>query len=175
MVRGQGKTEGLHERVVPIPKNAHAFFLSDDGLSRIGARAKQRIEVAGNFRNKLLKMALLSLLQGGAEKLKLDDKRAEPFIEEAEQRIDAVFFPSLFADVSLDNEAAATRWERTLYEIGEAVLANAIRGAPIPVARRPRAIAAAEGRYHGIARTVLSNAFSTSSTVPSASEEQETP
>ncbi|MBZ0116868.1 MAG: type I-E CRISPR-associated protein Cse1/CasA [Sandaracinaceae bacterium] len=161
IVRGQGKTEGLHDRVVPVPEKARSLFASREGRSRLGALAQARIEAAKSLRLRVLKPALCALLQGGADDLRFDDDRADSLLEDVDRSIDAEFFPRLFEDIAERPEEQRARFERWLLELGKQALARGIDRLPVPVARRERAIAAAEGRFFGGARKNLPSAFQT--------------
>lgn len=72
LVRGQGKTEGLHRRTVRTPGAYRDAEGNPIDVDRIGAVAKTRSEEAGEAGRKL-RRALISLVQGGPEKARLDD------------------------------------------------------------------------------------------------------
>lgn len=161
LVRGQGKTEGLHERVVPVPEKARSLFASREGRAQLGTLAQARIEAAKNLGRKVLKPAFCALLQGGADDLRFDDDRADALLEDVDRAIDAEFFARLFDDIDESPEEQRARFERWLLELGKQALARGIDRLPVPVARRERAIAAAEGRFFGAARKNLPLAFET--------------
>ncbi|MBC7173111.1 MAG: type I-E CRISPR-associated protein Cse1/CasA, partial [Polyangiaceae bacterium] len=164
MVRGQGKTEGLHERVVPIPTRVVRRFRAPEGRASLGQLAKRRVEQARNLRLRSLKPALVAIVQGGVDDLRLDDKRVDHFLDLADALVDARFFEALFEDVDASPDEQDARWDRVLVDIGAEVLERAIGALPLPEARRYRAISAAEGRFWGSARKVLSAAFPSRST-----------
>jgi CRISPR system Cascade subunit CasA len=66
LVRGQGKTEGLHERRISVPPKAAGYWRSGH-LEPIARVSQQRIEQAGQLR-KALRTALMVLLQNGPER-----------------------------------------------------------------------------------------------------------
>ncbi len=152
LVRGQGKTEGYFERIIPCPPKARRMLASLDGRRTLGSLARERIELTMIARNKVLKPAILHLLQGGPEKLKFDDDRANPFSDSFERLVDTTFFPSLFDSVDLDPNMARQKWVAQLLAFARSILDDAIRGTPIPTVRRYRAISAAEGWFHGSSR-----------------------
>jgi len=149
LVRGQGKTEGLHERVVPVPEKAKKFFAPDGDRSHLGSFAKARIERVAVMRNKVLKPALLAIAQGGPAKVNFDDKAADVHIDAFEARVDALFFAQLFDDAELDASEAQPRWDATLLAEATAVKKRAERSIPIPISRRQRALAAGDRAFVG--------------------------
>lgn len=159
LVRGQGKTGGYHERWVPVPAKARRLFARPETRATLGKRAADWIALAGTVRLKVLKPALLTLLQGGPEKLKFDDDRADAFLARFERNLDREFFPLLFEHAATAPEAADTAFEETLFELAKGEFERAVGGVPLPAARRPRAIAYAERAFHGAARNQLKRAF----------------
>lgn len=69
LVRGQGKTEGLHERILPVPAPVRSLLLSSAGRTQLATLAKRRVEIAADVRTKVLKSALCVLLQADPDKL----------------------------------------------------------------------------------------------------------
>lgn len=147
LVRGQGKTEGYHERVVPIPTPVLDVFATAEGRERLWSMAQLRIELVATLRLKVLKPALLALVQGAPEKLNFDDRRMDRYLEALDAAVDREFFRRLFADVDVptdDAQASFKYWARTL---AKALLDEAIDATPLPSARRYRAIAKAESVF----------------------------
>jgi CRISPR system Cascade subunit CasA len=159
LARGQGKTAGFHERVVPVPEGGIKVLRRSNGRAELGKLAAERVELAAIVQRKVLRPALCALLQGGGEKLDLDDRRADRWIERLDAAIEREFFERLWADLDGDRASASRRWAKRVVALAEAQLRDAIESAPIPSARRYRAIAAAEGMFHGGARNHVSIAF----------------
>jgi CRISPR system Cascade subunit CasA len=149
LVRGQGKTEGLHERVVTLPPRARGLLRTRDGRGRLGALSKERIEAVRNLRLRVLKPALCAFLQGGLDDLKLDDDRADDWLDRLERDVDAEFFPRLFADIETDADERSKSFETWLDTLGRDLLERAMASLPTPSARRERDVAAAEARFFG--------------------------
>lgn len=148
MVRGQGKTDGLHERVLEIPGHVRSRLADPDELERLAAAAAQRIQLVAKVDRQILNPALCILLQGGPEKARLDDKRARRWRDRFDAAVDAEFFPRLW-DALDDVEGSEIEWVKLLYRLASHQLEDAIRSAPVPAARRYRAIAAAERVFGG--------------------------
>ncbi len=144
LVRGQGKTDGLHERQIPIPARARRFL--DTGSQKVGEVAERQVAEAADLRLKVLKPALLVLLQGGPDRDGLDrsDRRADPWLARYDRAVDEWFFPALWE--SLDGDRS-DHWPRRLGGIGWELLHLAEGALPIPSARRYRALARAEERF----------------------------
>lgn len=151
LVRGQGVTEGFHERELPIPGKVRLRLGSVPERERLGKLAKARMDSAGDMQNQVLKPAICALLQAGADKLDFRDDRAKRWIEAFDDRVDRVFFEQLWNAVETDPGEADHTWRSLLWTLADEVVAEAKRSTPIPAARRFRAEAAAD-RIMGAAR-----------------------
>ena len=149
MVRGQGKTEGLYERVLPIPASARKIFMLAEERDQLAQRTKERVEDVGTLKSKALRPALLDLVQGGSEQRNMKDKRVDPWSQAFEQQVDDVFFPELWATLEQPQAEARQAWQRLLVSLGKNVLHRAEQALPIPTARRYRSLAVAERTYQG--------------------------
>ena len=147
MVRGNGKTQGLYERVIPVPASARTSFMFAEERDQLAQRAKERVEDAGTLKSKALRPALLDLVQGGPAKRNMKDKRIDPWSQVFEQRVDDVFFPELWATLDQPQEEAQHAWRRLLVSVGGEVLHSAEQALPLPSARRYRGLAVAERTY----------------------------
>ena len=161
LVRGQGGTEGYHERAIPCSPRIRRMLADPDGRGALGTLARQRVEMVGIARRKILKPALAALLQGGPDRLNFDDERADRLAQDLDPLVDEVFFSSLFDDVGRDPGDAKRAWGERLLTFGRQILDEAIRGTPIPEMRRLRAISAAEAIFYGSARKNFADNFPT--------------
>lgn len=157
LVRGQGKTEGFYERVVPIPpKVARRIRGPVDARVRVGELSKGQIEDVDKLRSKALRPALRTLLDGGTSRGLRQDSRPDRWMDALDRAVDAEFFHHLWRRVEAESEeereAAELAWLRRIYALGEEQLQDAIQSAPIPLARRYQAITAAERIFHGSIR-----------------------
>ena len=156
LARGQGRTEGQHDKTVPVPARVHRIILDPDPAerTRLGDRARAMVEEASSFRSRVLRPALQYLLQGGPDSGRLDrkDTRDKPFSGRFDPRVDDVFFPMLWRSVELDADEARRRWVKQLDDIGWRVLKEAEGSAPVPKARHARAVAVAEIHYRRLLR-----------------------
>ncbi|GAJ28388.1 hypothetical protein [Acidomonas methanolica] len=145
LVRGQGKTEGLHERWVRLPgrKNLNALSKLSQGMVADAAEAKQA-----------LKLALLLYFQGGPEKLKFDDRRPDGILDSYEQEVDRVFFDHLRARAAADDDdeaalSAEAAWRATLAGLARGLFEKTTETFSPPFSRQERAKALGQGMLNG--------------------------
>ncbi len=159
LVRGQGKTGGYHERWVPVPAKVRRSFAQPRAHRRLGERSKAWVRLAADMRLKILKPALLTLLQGAPEKLNFNDDRANAYLRRLDAAIDDDFFSLLFAHVDDSPEEADAAFQKRLVQLAEVELRRAVESLPVPSARRWRAEAKASRVFLGAARKHLALAF----------------
>jgi CRISPR system Cascade subunit CasA len=158
LARGQGKTEGYHERRIPIPPKTRRLLAQAEGQERLGVRSKLQIERAGEAGRVVLKPALCTLLQGTGD-LDFRDRRVDPWIARLDTRIDDRFFTELFDAAPLDADAARVRWDRILVALLRQTFEEALGEAPMASAHRHRTTAAAEGRFGAALRKIFPEAI----------------
>ena len=148
LVRGQGKTEGLHRRVIPIPSEAWSRFETPSEREEMAEHSSWRVEKASDVSKSVLRSALYGLFAAGrdADPSQLADKSA-PWIDQFDDAVDERFFDDLWRGIEMGSEEARTDWEVTLRELARDVLEEAIDAAPLPQIRRWRAISDAESRF----------------------------
>jgi CRISPR system Cascade subunit CasA len=155
-VRGQGGTDGFHERRIPVPDGIAARMGDTSSLASL---AKLRVDDAGAMRLKVLKPALLALLQNAPEavnyKHQPSETKAEVFLAAFDRVVDRGFFPALFLEYEAADMAAKERariaWLVELQGLAEGVLRRAERATPRSAVRHASAVAAA--------RDTLANRF----------------
>ena len=151
LVRGQGKTEGLHRRTIPFSRAVSRKLSADVFLDRVGEVAGSRTVDAGEVGSKL-RYALLALIQGGPATVRRDDGasggKAERWRLTYDRAVDRVFFDDAFWN-NVERKADAPRraWRSRLRDIATEVFEEAAAEAPRTVERRVRA--------HAIARNIL--------------------
>lgn len=153
VTRGQGKTEGFHERRIPISRKMRQAFLTKhtDELAKL---ANERIEVIAEVR-KMLWSAMVVLLSNAqtdesgkdkdtAESIKdLAARFAQPF----EVECDARFFDELMLEIESDSaEQARIDWLQSLADRATGVLNRAFESGPRSGQRKYRARSAAMAR-----------------------------
>lgn len=163
LVRGQGETQGLHERWLLVPgkivANARGRPLPTIHLGEIG---KLMIDDAGRARS-ALRAALAIYLQGGPEKPDWRDERSREPAVILDQRIDRELFFQHFWDLAalVEDEPAyeerLKRWRMALGHLVGEVFEDATAALPAPENRRERAFAKGslaldwQLRQHGLA------------------------
>jgi CRISPR system Cascade subunit CasA len=154
-VRGQGKTEGYHERRIPVSPKLRRLLAGPQRVE-VAEIAKQRIAAIAAMR-KLVWSALLLLFSNGDA----DDRsegisdRAGRFARPLEQQEDARFFTDLAMEVEADGgERAHQRLQWLLGLVGraESVLLDAFTAGPRSGMQRYKARSAALSRFHGALR-----------------------
>lgn len=146
LVRGQGKTEGLHRRAV---RTARVREIEETGerevLDQVGDVARTRADEAGEA-GRRLRRALISLVQGGPDQARLDDDAAGKKVAPWGRRFDALVDREFFDD-ALWAEAAGVpgnhrrAWRERLRGLAREVFADAADAAPRTEMRRVRAVA----------------------------------
>lgn len=151
LARGQGKTEGLHERALPVQGVARWQLGRPDGRAALTRRASDWVALADKMRSKVLFPALRRIALG--EHVMEDD-----FTE----RVDEEFFDRLFAGLEQADEQARQTFERWVRSVAWAELQRAIDRCSLPEARRLRAISEAESVFaHGLRKNFQDLVLST--------------
>ena len=159
LVRGDGETEGYHERRVPLSRRIKSG-LRERATDKAAEAAHDRVELAGLMQNQVLKRALLSLFQNGPAKIKTDDKesqrKAESFLKHFDAEVDRDFFPDLWTEVEEDDPDKRYKlrgvWVRKLKALAERLLEEAEHEAARSSRRRFRAVVRAQDRLSNAAR-----------------------
>jgi len=174
VARGQGKTEGYHERAVPFPRRIKSLFARSEGRDELARKAQERVQALGELTG-ALRFALRSMAQGGPDQVVSNKPTTnsfiEPWLKRYETVVDRDFFPDLWHELEQETaearEKAYLAWRRQRRDHAEKLLDEAAGSLPLPVARRYRAQVKAKSAFHGSLRK--SNAFK--ETYDTASEE----
>lgn len=158
MVRGQGKTEGLQERLVPVPARARGLLASTEGRERLGKLARDRVARVELVRTRVLSPALMVLAQADPDKPNWKDRRMTSWLARLDQEVDAIFFERLFAEVDTPEGQTTTAWDVAVLDLAEGLLREAQRSVPVPSMRRYRALTASERAFFGSANRHLPDA-----------------
>lgn len=149
-VRGKGKTEGFHERRVPISPALRRLLLSPQRAT-VAQIAKQRIDAIGALRKMLLSALVMLFANGeGDDRNDSISDKAGRFARPFEQCEDARFFLDLSEEVEADDEQRTERrvqWLLGLVTRAEAVLRDAFDAGPRNGMQRYKARAAALSRF----------------------------
>ncbi len=152
IARGQGKTEGYHERRIPVSQAMRQAYLSGE-TDPLAQAAERRIAIIGAVR-KVLWSALCGLFGNGesAASDHIKDK-ADRFASPFEQEEDRRFFEDLIVEIDAPTtEARQLAHEQSLAglaERAEHVLTRAFVAGPRASLRRYRAQSAALARFFG--------------------------
>ncbi len=155
LVRGQGTTDGFHERHLLVPARMKPRLFgaagSEDPLARL---SKSAIETTGQMQNRVLKPAVFVLMEGAPDKIAFDRDSAaawwERFAARFEQRWSDAYFPWLWSvPESFDHTEQILDWIRQLKDHAEAVLREAEATLPQHTGRYWHARVAAERAFYG--------------------------
>ena len=154
MVRGQGKTEGYHERTIRLrPRTVQAFGRAG-GTQDLGEIARTRIEKIATVQGILSHAIQVFAARGDSDNLSPEHRRlARPWLNRLNEIIDARFFEDLqdeFEDPDqVERRRQHVEWQRWL--VGEArnTLHSAEDSLPCPAIHRYRARVRADGLFEG--------------------------
>jgi len=171
LVRGQGETEGLHHRIVPVPDSASSWLREKSRREKLAQRARDRVEQVAEVRTSVLYPSIGTLLGGGdTDAIEFDD--VGPWLDALDRTVDARFFESLWASVEMSDTEALEQWQSLLWTEAQLQFEDAEDHAPASSTRYWRARSSARSIFHGAARNILPYAFSdTAQTLPSRLEE----
>lgn len=155
LARGEGKTDGFHRRILPVPTEIASAFLGLESRQILANRSKARMERAARVQAHVLRPALYKLV---GEPSDFDDVRSWDTLFAA--NVDDNFFPMLWEDFHLDEEQADENWQRYLKNLAQSILEQAIGAASQSAARRYRIVAEAESIFINLAFKELPLAFS---------------
>jgi len=172
LARGQGKTEGLHERWLRLPREIQNFM-------RDATRAEMMAELSGGMivhadgAKQALRLGLLKYLQGGGEKVDFKDDRPRAWLDALEQSIDDMFFDHLFARVRSDGDGVTeAAWRNALAATTRDLFEAAKSRMSPPECRRERASAVASITFEAALRKAdVTGARATPAAQPDETEE----
>ena len=153
MVRGQGKTEGYHERIIPIRSRAR------NATDALGNLAQERIRQVGIVQG-ILRHAIATFLARGESRDTSPEQRAlaNPWANRLDEIVDRTFFDDLQDEFDLNDAAERQRirnqWllndrKEGVVDHARKILEEATSSLPCPAAHRYRARENAEGLFEG--------------------------
>ena len=164
MVRGQGKTEGYHERIIPIghkgPKTKSAMLrINDSAAGNLGRIANLRIEEVGKVQ-RILSHAIQSFLARGDADNATPEQRnlARGLLSRLDEIVDARFFEDLQDEIEAEEserQSIHDLWllnnesEDGVINHARALLDDATDSLPCPAIHRYKARTNAEGLFEG--------------------------
>jgi CRISPR system Cascade subunit CasA len=151
ITRGEGKTEGYHERRIPVSPKVRRLLLQKE-FDLLAAAAGERVKAIAKIRG-VLWTALATLFDQGAVKDGFSDgakNKASDATESFEQGEDSRFFEELNAEIeSQDPDRTRLQWLLSMAERAEIILKNAFIAGPQSAERRYRARSTALARFYG--------------------------
>ena len=160
LVRGQGKTEGFHERVVPLPAAVALQFERDADEheeTSLEQLSERMVAHAGSVR-KVLRQAVTVYLQG-PDNPNFKKPDAASVVLRFDRRTDQEFFKHLFTAPEAGYSPAELEWQRFLKNTAVELARDAWNRLSPPSARRERAQYASEVVLFGGLRKQLPDAF----------------
>ena len=162
VARGQGKTEGWHERLVPFGRRIARRLGSPASRKQLEEISGLQIQEVAQIA-KALRIGIATAASGGAEEPRKEYyDRAAPFTARLQAEADAVFFQALqerfLAGDDDDARLGAKRaFVMPLKDRAETLLSEAASSVPCPGIHRPRARARALRRFRAVLRSTKNN------------------
>jgi CRISPR system Cascade subunit CasA len=159
LVRGQGKTDGFHEKQIPIPPKVHPrLFGSPQQREPLAELSRNAIEYASIMQNRVLKPAVFSYLQGGGDKIDYNDVTCNEWWLRAADRFGTQWSDEYFrwlwsVPEPIDQETALLGWASRLREHAFGALQQVKLIMPLHSGRRFRACSYAESAFAGLLYT----------------------
>lgn len=159
LVRGQGKTQGLHERILPLPESVAPYlqFDEDEQRSTLADLSQNMVALAGEAR-KVLWQAVQIYLQG-PEHPNFQKPVAAPTIASYDRMIDEEFFNCLFEAPKIGSDEVIQRWQLLLRDEAFRLARDVWHKTTPPSIRREKARAASEAVLFAGLRKRLPEAF----------------
>ena len=157
MVRGQGKTEGYHERMIPLSRPVVRAMGRTGGLNDLGGIARDRIADVGKIQ-RFLRHAVSVFAAGGNTESAGDEHRARanPWANRLDQLVDPDFFATLQDEFEIADpdgrRLARDAWLRDVIDRARELLHQAEDSLPCPAIQRHRARVRADSVFEGRVR-----------------------
>ncbi len=161
MVRGQGKTEGYYERVIPISQKFKSAMMRRASAQELGDIAKNRIADVGKVQ-RILRHAVSVFAAGGGDSISDEHRsRANLWANKLDEIVDATFFDDLqdeFEAAPAERQAIRDKWllndedKNGVIDHARSILYDAEDSLPCNEIRRYKARTRAEGVFEGTIR-----------------------
>ncbi|MDI3269894.1 MAG: hypothetical protein QJR00_04240, partial [Bacillota bacterium] len=155
LVRGQGKTDGFHSALLPIPswvRRKIYWSRPVEGEDSLAATASGGIERAGQMALRVLKPAVYVWVQGTHD-ISFEDKAAEAWWDrpatEFKKLWEDGYFAWLWDTADLEKEKALTRWAELLQDWALKVLRDAQNSLPSHSGRWWKSKVLSERKFFG--------------------------
>ena len=153
MVRGQGKTEGYHERIIPIGPKVKMAMLRRNTTQELGDIAKARIKHIGIVQRILSHSIQVFVARGDSGNVSPEHRTlARPWLNRLDEIVDARFFDDLQSELEVDEserKIVRNRWLRGVIDHARNLLYQAEDTLPSPAIHRYKARVNAEGLFEG--------------------------
>ena len=154
MVRGQGKTEGYYERVIPIRKRLQTAMQRQGGTADVGQIATSRVEDIARVQRILSHALQTFLARGDSDDLSSEHRRlVRPLLNRLEEHLDTTFFEDLQDEFEADDleerERIRNEWLRGVVDHARSILTDAADSLPCPAIHRYKARAGADSLFEG--------------------------
>ena len=154
MVRGQGKTEGYYERIIPLRQRTVGAFGRAGGTQDLGGVARSRIEKIRTVQRILSHAIQVFIARGKDDDLSPEVRRlARPWLGRLDEKVDARFFEDLQDEFEIDGQSERREknleWQQWLVSEARNTLQLALDSLPCPAIHRYRARVRAEGLFEG--------------------------
>ena len=158
MVRGQGKTEGYHERIIRLrPKTVGSAMIRQTAVDELGTIARERIEQVGTVQRILSHAIQVFAARGDGDKVSPEHRTlARPWLNKLDDLVDVNFFDDLQTEFEADDAERQTVRNTWLMNGTDGVIDHARRtlhaaenSLPCPAIHRYRARVNAEGLFEG--------------------------
>ena len=158
MVRGQGKTEGYHERIIRLrPKTVGSAMIRRTAVDELGTIARERIEQVGIVQRILSHAIQVFAARGDNDKVSPEHRTlARSWLNKLDDLVDAHFFDDLQTEFEADDVERQTVRNTWLMNGTDGVIDHARRtlhaaedSLPCPAIHRYCARVNAEGLFEG--------------------------
>ena len=161
MVRGQGKTEGYHERSIPIGHEAKTAMLRRDAAQELGRIAKERIDQVGGVQRILSHAIQTFVARGESANVSAEGRAlARTWLNRLDEMVDARFFEDLqteFGVEASERQDTRNRWLMNgsdgVVDHARTLFHDAADSLPCPAVHRYKARVNAEGLFEGRLRS----------------------
>ena len=157
MVRGQGKTEGYHEQVIPLRHKTVQAFGRGGGVQELGDIARKRIEAVGTVQRILSHAIQVFAAKGDSDMVTKEHRAlARPWLNRLDEIVDARFFEALqdeFEAEESQRQGVRNQWLMNgtdgVVDHARALLHDAADSLPCPAIHCYKARVNAEGLFEG--------------------------
>ena len=159
MVRGQGKTEGHHERIIPVrSKTRTAMLRPAANADSLGTLANERIEDIAAVQRILAHAIATFAARGDSSNTSPEHRQmSRLWLNRLDEILDANFFDKLQDEIDADERADKDRirnaWRLDVVGKARRILNDATDALPCPTMFRDKARVSAEGLFEGRLRS----------------------